>query len=189
MQLFPSLYTAPPPKRANKDGRGRENLLLEPCPVLAWGPTPLASSLGLLPPSCGELALQSPGWGGGGGLGQQVHLRAETPGLEHRGVCGLRTREPPSHPLRGGRQGRLACHWVWASGKIRPCAGPCSQEQGLTLSKIVSNGAKVGENLLGSGRAPGLGVTGCGLGPGPPGRFLWAASISPSRLQDSSAMV
>lgn len=43
--------------------------------------------------------------------------------------------------------------------------------------------------MLGSGRVPGLGVTGCGLGPDQPSHFLWAASISPSVPQGISDTV
>lgn len=151
---LPSLSIAPL-NRADKDDRGRET----PLGTLSWRggrPTPLASGLGLPLPSCGKLALQSMRVG----LGQQAHLRAEAPGLEQMGLCPQHL-VPCSHSLRGGTLARSAWSGVWASSKIRSHTRRYSREQGPTLSKISSHGAKVGENLQGWGMVP-TPTPGCG---------------------------
>lgn len=163
---LPSLSIAPL-NRADKDDRGRET----PLGTLSWRggrPTPLASGLGLPLPSCGKLALQSMRVG----LGQQAHLRAEAPELEQMGLCPQHL-EPCSHSLRGGTLARSAWSGVWASSKIRSHTRRYSREQGPTLSKISSNGAKVGENLQGWGMVPTPTP-----GWGGAGHFLEAASTS-----------
>lgn len=114
-------------------------------------------------------------------LGQQAQLRAEAEPVEVRALNLV-------SPLPSLER--------WHTGQVCPVRGvglwqnlimqrARSHEQRLTLSKVFSDGAKVGENLLRWGRVPGPKVTGCGLSPARPGHFLRASSISPSVAQGS----